>query len=75
MSETGKTYETESIKIFWRPDMCKHAAECVRGLPNVFDVNKKPWITPQNATPEDIKRVIDLCPSKALAYQQINENK
>lgn len=54
MSEIGKTYETESIKIFWRRDMCKHAAECVRGLPNVFDVNKKPWITPQNATPEDI---------------------
>jgi uncharacterized Fe-S cluster protein YjdI len=69
MSEAVKTYETEDIKIYWRPDVCKHAAECVKGLPGVFDVNKKPWISPQNATAEDIMRVIDRCPSKALTYQ------
>ena len=40
MSQSEKTYETEAIKIYWRPDVCQHAAECVRGLPSVFDVKK-----------------------------------
>lgn len=70
MSQTVKTYETESIKIDWRQDVCKHAGECVRGLPGVFNVNKRPWISPQNATTEEIINVIDRCPSKALTYQK-----
>jgi uncharacterized Fe-S cluster protein YjdI len=69
MSENVKTYENESIKIYWRPDICEHAGECVKGLPNVFDVTKRPWISPQNATSDKIMRVIDRCPSRALSYQ------
>ncbi|MDP4157975.1 MAG: (4Fe-4S)-binding protein [Bacillota bacterium] len=69
MSENVKTYENESIKIYWRPDICEHARECVKGLPNVFDVTKRPWISPQNATSDEIMRVIDRCPSRALSYQ------
>ncbi|MBB6447972.1 (4Fe-4S)-binding protein [Bacillus benzoevorans] len=69
MSEAVKTYENESITIYWRPDICEHAGECVKGLPNVFDVKKRPWISPQNATSEETMRVIDRCPSKALSYQ------
>lgn len=74
MSQTEKTYETESIKIYWRPDICKHAGECVRGLPSVFNVNKNPWVSPQNATTEEIMSVIDRCPSKALTYQKNEKN-
>ena len=29
MSENVKTYESESIKIYWKPDICKHSGECV----------------------------------------------
>lgn len=70
MSEAVKTYETEQVKVFWRPEICQHAGECVKGLPSVFDVNKRPWVSVENAAPEDIMRVVDLCPSKALTYQQ-----
>ena len=70
MSQSEKTYETEDIKIYWRPDVCEHAAECVRGLPSVFDVKKKPWVSPENATSEEIMKVIDRCPSGALKYEQ-----
>ena len=73
MSQTVKTYETEDIKIYWRADVCQHAAECVKGLPLVFNVKKKPWISPQNATTEEIMKVIDRCPSGALTYEQKNE--
>jgi uncharacterized Fe-S cluster protein YjdI len=38
MSETVKIYESKKIKIFWRPDICEHAAECVKGLPSLFSV-------------------------------------
>ena len=75
MSQTVKTYESENIKVYFKPDVCKHAAECVRGLPSVFNVKKKPWVSPQNATAEEIMKVIDRCPSKALTYQQRNEQK
>jgi uncharacterized Fe-S cluster protein YjdI len=70
MSENVKTYQTEKIKVHFNSDICKHAAECVRGLPSVFNVHKRPWISPQNATPEEIMRVIDLCPSGALSYEK-----
>lgn len=73
MSQNVKTYESESIKVYFKPDVCEHAAECVRGLPSVFNVKKRPWVSPQNATPEEIMSVIDRCPSKALTYQQKNE--
>ncbi|MEU8258959.1 (4Fe-4S)-binding protein [Micromonospora inaquosa] len=28
---------------------CWHAAECVRGLPEVFDTGQRPWIRPDGA--------------------------
>lgn len=70
MSEKIKTYDTEGIKIYWKPSNCKHAAECVKGLPSVFNTQNRPWISPQNATDEKIMEVIDLCPSGALSYEQ-----
>lgn len=64
-----KTYETDKIIIYWRPDICEHATECVRGLPEVFDAQRKPWIMPEKASAKEIAEVIDRCPSKALSYK------
>lgn len=30
MSQTVKTYESESIKVYFKPDVCEHAAEYAR---------------------------------------------
>ncbi|MDQ0201858.1 (4Fe-4S)-binding protein [Neobacillus ginsengisoli] len=70
MSENIKTYGAEGIKISWKPNICKHAAECVKGLPSVFNTQKSPWVSPQNATAKKIMEVIDRCPSRALTYEQ-----
>ncbi|NHC42729.1 (4Fe-4S)-binding protein [Bacillus sp. MM2020_1] len=70
MSENIKTYEAEGIKIYWKSNICKHAAECVKGLPSVFNTQKRPWVSPQNGTAEKIMEVIDRCPSRALTYEQ-----
>lgn len=48
---------------------CQHAAECVRGLPQVFDTAKRPWIQPEHAALDEIEAVIDRCPSLALKFE------
>lgn len=73
MSETVKTFQSEEMIVSFRSDICQHAGECVRGLPKVFNINKRPWVSPQNATPEEIMSVIGRCPSGALSYQRKNE--
>ncbi|WP_428912241.1 (4Fe-4S)-binding protein [Niallia sp. Krafla_26] len=75
MDKNIKIYETDTIKIFWQPKVCEHAAECVKGLPKVFDVNKRPWISPENAMPQEMMDVINRCPSKALTYENKNKTK
>ncbi|EFE78289.1 LOW QUALITY PROTEIN: conserved hypothetical protein, partial [Streptomyces filamentosus NRRL 15998] len=45
----AKSYDGEGIVVGFDSHRCLHAAECVRGLPTVFDVDRRPWIQPDNA--------------------------
>lgn len=65
-----KTYTSETIDVSFDPARCIHAAECVKGLPQVFDTKKRPWINPQNASADQIAEVVERCPSGALEYQR-----
>ena len=65
-----KAYEGEEICVFWNPNLCTHATECVRGNRAVFDVNRRPWIDPNAASGDEIAAIIDRCPSKALQYER-----
>lgn len=47
---------------------CQHAAECLHGLPRVFDYDARPWINADGAEPEAIAEVVQRCPSGALQY-------
>lgn len=64
-----KEYSNDEITVFWKPDICIHAAECVKGLPAVFDPNKKPWVNLKNSESKEIMATIDKCPSGALSYK------
>jgi uncharacterized Fe-S cluster protein YjdI len=64
-----REYEGAGIVVTWEPKRCQHAAECVGGLPAVFDTSRRPWITPRAATVDDLVAVIDRCPSYALGYR------
>jgi uncharacterized Fe-S cluster protein YjdI len=64
-----REYEASGIVVTWEASRCQHAAECVRGLPQVFDRDRRPWIHPDSATVEDIVTVVDRCPSFALGYR------
>lgn len=65
-----KTYTSETIDVSFEPARCIHAAECVKGLPQVFDTKKRPWIDPANATADQIAEVVERCPSGALEYHR-----
>lgn len=62
-------YESEEITVSYDVNRCIHAANCVNGLPDVFDPDRKPWIAPGNAAGEKVADVIETCPSGALKYE------
>jgi uncharacterized Fe-S cluster protein YjdI len=68
MADRGKLYEGERIDVYYDARRCVHFAECVRGLPAVFDVKQRPWIQPANAPADEIAEVVRRCPSGALHY-------
>jgi len=63
---TRKRYTGAAIDVSFDPMRCRHAAECVRGLPGVFDTRRRPWILPDAAVPEAVVRVVARCPTGAL---------
>ncbi|MFN3600984.1 MAG: (4Fe-4S)-binding protein [Dietzia sp.] len=72
---TRKTYTGRYLNVSFDGELCRHAAECVRGMPDVFDPSRRPWIDPgQAATEEDaerLRRVIGRCPSGALEAHEV----
>ncbi len=65
-----RTYDADGISVTFDAARCIHAAECVRGLPSVFDPERRPWIDPAGAGPDELAAVIRRCPSGALAYER-----
>lgn len=61
-------YKNTKITVQFDPNVCEHAAECVKGLTNVFDIKNKPWINVDGASPEDICATINKCPTGALKF-------
>jgi uncharacterized Fe-S cluster protein YjdI len=65
-----KTYTGPLLDVSFDGDVCRHAAECVRGMPTVFDTAVRPWIDPARADSEGaaqtLREVIGRCPSGAL---------
>lgn len=60
------TYKGKEATVHYNRLLCSHAAECSRRLPSVFDPNRKPWIEPDNGALDDLKTVVQACPSGAL---------
>lgn len=63
-------YESDGIVVEYDLKRCIHSAECVRGLPAVFDPGRVPWIDPSRAGTEEIADVVRRCPTGALHYRR-----
>ena len=78
MKEITKKYSNGEVTVIWQPHLCIHSGICFRGLGEVFDPRKRPWITPENSNTEKIVDQIKKCPSGALSYEiekETNSNK
>jgi uncharacterized Fe-S cluster protein YjdI len=64
-----QTYEGADCVVTFDPNVCIHAADCIRGLPAVFDVRLKRWIRPENAPAEQVAEQVHQCPSGALQFR------
>ena len=70
MTDKVKTYWSDDIVVAYDAGRCIHAAECVRGLPGVFDTGKQPWIQPANAAADAVAEVVMRCPTGALHFER-----
>jgi uncharacterized Fe-S cluster protein YjdI len=65
-----KQYQNNDITVTWEPSKCIHSANCFKGLPRVFNPNKKPWIVLENSSTETIINQVRQCPSGAISFKQ-----
>ncbi len=70
MSNDVKHYAGTNISVLFDSRRCIHAAECVHGLPEVFNAGKTPWIDSNGAQPDRIAEVVSRCPTGALQYER-----
>jgi CDGSH-type Zn-finger protein/uncharacterized Fe-S cluster protein YjdI len=68
MSDNVRHYADVEIDISYDARRCIHAAECLRGLPAVFNTARRPWILPTGAGADTIATVVATCPSGALHF-------
>ncbi|WP_431559480.1 (4Fe-4S)-binding protein [Methyloceanibacter sp.] len=66
-------YRNDKVVVRYDPKICIHAGECVRGLPSVFNVSKKPWIDVSGASADVIAEQVKRCPSGALTYELLKK--
>ena len=69
-----KEYSNDEVTVVWEAEKCIHSAMCVKGLPNVFKPNDKPWIRIDKASTEDLVSTVKKCPSGALSFYMNNED-
>lgn len=76
---TRKTYHGPLVDVSFDGEVCQHAAECVRGMPEVFNTSARPWINPEVARTADLadklREVVGRCPSGALAMVEHPESR
>src|SRR5688572_27767832 len=65
-------YTDERIDVSYDATRCIHAAECVHGLPAVFDTARRPWILPSAADADAIVAVVARCPTGALHAMRLD---
>ncbi len=70
MAERIHRYAGQQIEVTYDAKRCIHAAECVRGLPQVFDTAVTPWVKPDNAGADRVAEVILRCPTGALHFRR-----
>jgi uncharacterized Fe-S cluster protein YjdI len=68
MPLTTHKYSNGEVTVVWQPHICIHSGVCARGLGEVFNPHRKPWVDLSLSETDIIKTQIEKCPSGALTY-------
>jgi len=71
-ADIKREYANDDIVVVWEPALCIHAANCLAGLPAVFDAGARPWIDVDEASPDEIAEVVMTCPTGALHVRRLD---
>ena len=66
-------HKNDKLVVRYDPAICIHAGECVRSLPSVFSLSRKPWIDVNGAPAAAIIEQVKRCPSGALTYELLEK--
>ncbi len=75
MRKVYREYTNGEITVEWRSELCNHSGVCINELPAVFNILQIPWVDMKGAPTEDIIRIVEECPTKALAWRYNNKPK
>ena len=67
-----RTYRTDQIAVYWEPALCIHTARCLRALPEVFDVHRRPWVLVDAAPADAVADAVVRCPTGALRFERFD---
>lgn len=65
-----KRYSNGEVTVVWKSALCQHSGVCFRGLPQVFDPRRRPWIAIDGASSAQIVEQVGRCPSGALSIEE-----
>ena len=68
----ARVYGDDRIEVEWEPKLCIHAQACIRGLPEVFDAQSRPWIRVAAADADRIAETVAACPTGALHFRRLD---
>ncbi len=68
----NKEYRSDDIIVIYDPARCIHVANCVHGVPAVFNPEARPWIQPEKGTASHIADVVQTCPTGALHFERLD---
>jgi uncharacterized Fe-S cluster protein YjdI/CDGSH-type Zn-finger protein len=72
MGAMRKTYRGRDIEVSFDLDLCIHVGECLRAIPEVFELNRRPWVLPDATEADRVAEAVRLCPSGALQYRRLD---
>ncbi len=67
-----RTYETEAIRVDWDSSRCIHTGICLRTLPSVFDLRRRPWVDLRGAAANAVADAVARCPTGALRHERLD---
>lgn len=70
MQRDEKDYEGEGITVRFDRRRCIHASVCLRTLPAVFSIRRRPWVDANAAPADQVAEAVLRCPTGALHFQR-----